>query len=78
MLGESKTLEWGFAMVLHRLCALVLFASAKYFMFVSFLLYPTEVKRLKCTMLGEMLVRKNYDTVDFRVSEKSLYSAVPL
>ena len=32
------------------------FGSAKYFKFVSFLLYVMEVKRLKCAMLGAYTV----------------------
>ena len=35
---------------------ITLFDCAKYFKFVSFLLYPTEVKRLKCAMLGAFTV----------------------
>ena len=33
-----------------------LFDCAKYFKSVSFLLYPTEVERLKCAMLGAFTV----------------------
>ena len=31
---------------------ITLFGCAHFFNFVSFLLYPTDVKRLKCAMLG--------------------------
>ena len=36
---------------------ITLYECAKYFKSVSFLLYPTEVKRLKCAMLGAFTVR---------------------
>ena len=32
------------------------FGCVHFFNFVSFLLYPTEVKRLKCAMLGAFTV----------------------
>ena len=35
---------------------ITLFGCAHFFNFVSFLLYPTEVKRLKCAMLGAFTV----------------------
>ena len=35
---------------------ITLFGCAHFFNFVSFLLYPTEVKRLKCAMLGAYTV----------------------
>ena len=35
---------------------ITLFGGAKYFKFVSFLLYVMEVKRLKCAMLGAYTV----------------------
>ena len=35
---------------------ITLFGCVHFFNFVSFLLYPTEVKRLKCTMLGAFTV----------------------
>ena len=35
---------------------ITLFGCAQFFNFVSFLLYPTEVKRLKCAMLGAFTV----------------------
>ena len=37
---------------------ITLFGSAKYFKFVSFLLYVMEVKRLKCAMLGAYTVNE--------------------
>ena len=33
-----------------------LFGCAQFLNFVSFLLYPTEVKRLKCAILGAFIV----------------------
>ena len=35
---------------------ITLFSCAHFFNFVSFLLYPTDVKRLKCAMLGAFTV----------------------
>ena len=35
---------------------ITLFGYAHFLKFVSFLLYPTEVKRLKCAMLGAFTV----------------------
>ena len=35
---------------------ITLFGWAHFFNFVSFLLYPTDVKRLKCAMLGAFTV----------------------
>ena len=35
---------------------ITLFGCAHFFNFVSFLLYPTEVKRIKCPMLGAFTV----------------------
>ena len=35
---------------------ITLFGCAHFFNFVSFLLYPTEVKRLKCATLGAFTV----------------------
>ena len=35
---------------------ITLFGCSHFFNFVSFLLYPTEVKRLKCAMLGAFTV----------------------
>ena len=43
-----------------------LFGYAHFFNFVSFLLYPTEVKRLKCPMLGAF-------TVNVFVNEPMIY-----
>ena len=37
---------------------ITLFGGAKYFKFVSFLLYVMEVKRLKCALLGAYTVIK--------------------
>ena len=36
---------------------ITLFGSVHFFNFVSYLLYPTKVKRLKCAMLGAFTVR---------------------
>ena len=38
---------------------ITLFGSAHFFNIVSFLLYPTDVKRLKCAMLGAFTVSQN-------------------
>ena len=37
---------------------ITLFACAHFFNFVSLLLYPAEVKRLKCAMLGAFTVNQ--------------------
>ena len=39
---------------------ITLFGCAHVFNFVSFLLYPTDVKRLKCAMLGAFTVNEMY------------------
>ena len=38
---------------------ITLFRCEQFFNFVSFLLYPMEVKRLKCAMLGVFTVHVN-------------------
>ena len=39
---------------------ITLFSCENLFKFVSFLLYPTEVKRLKSAMLGAFTINSNY------------------
>ena len=40
---------------------ITLFGCAYFFNFVSFLLYPADVKRLKCAMLGAFTVKHLYE-----------------
>ena len=52
---------------------ITLFGCAHFFNCVSFLLYPTKVKRLKCTMLGPspymLLLPPNYQVSKEVVNE---------
>ena len=41
---------------------ITLFGHAHFFNVVSFLLYPTEVKRLKCAMLGAFTVHTHLES----------------
>ena len=47
-----------------------LFGCAQLFNFVSFLLYPTEIKRLKCAMIGAFNVIR---IIDFDTAEPKCY-----
>ena len=42
---------------------ITLFGCTNFFNFVSFLLYPMEVKRLRCAMLGAFTARITYKYV---------------
>ena len=57
---KSKLPEIGnyfhFELYVNNIIMITLFSCAHFFNFVSFLLYPTEVKRLKCAMLGAFTV----------------------